>query len=336
MTSLVALATKDSLVMGADSLGTVTRLFVDPLRFAHLFDPADGFMMRRLPDGSPALGALTDLLQEAQQIPYNQVANVRKLFDLSPLPMGVMFTGVTSIGDRTIGSLVQEFRETDSVLKRAQPPPNYTVRATARRLLTFMHTRYRQVFSNFSAPALELLLGGYDRNDRLPRLVRIDVAGNKVDDPLAGNSRFGPAFGGQRDWIQRIVFGTDLNNYVRIEERSKEVLRQYRDSVIRELGNSGIAFTPPDTESASQLKFFDGWSLDGLDANWGDFSEQNAIECVDFFLDIMIRAQSVSSQLPTVGGDVHIGVIRKDGFRFVTPEVWRHDDHSTEIPGVPR
>ena len=79
---------------------------------------------------------------------------------------------------------------------------------------------------------------------------------------------------------------------------------------------------------------FTGWDIRGLDANFGDFSEQNAIDCVDFFIEIMIRAQAVSSQLPTVGGDVHIAVIREDGFRFVSRQEWTHGDHSIEIPGV--
>lgn len=321
--------------MGADSLGTVTRLFVDPFQLMDFFDQQNGFELKKLPDGSPALRDFSYLMQEAQQIPYNQVANVRKLFDLNPLPMGVMFTGVTSIGDRTVGSLIAEFQETDRALRRTTRPANYTVQATAKRLLRFLNTRYDAEFGDFG-PGLELLLGGYDRNDRLPRLVRLKVEENKVEDALAGSSRFGVAFGGQRDWIQRIVFGTDVNNYVRIVERSKELLRRYRDKVAEELGNAAVDFIPPDPDDDRDFEFFDDWELEGLRANWGDFSEQNAIECVDFFLDIMIRAQSVSSQLPTVGGDVHIAVIRRDGFHLVTPEVWTHGNHHTAIPGVAR
>ena len=48
-------------------------------------------------------------MDQAQAVPYNQLGNVLKLFDLNPLPMGVMFTGITSIGTRTIGKMVSEF-----------------------------------------------------------------------------------------------------------------------------------------------------------------------------------------------------------------------------------
>ena len=67
-----------------------------------------------------------------------------------------------------------------------------------------------------------------------------------------------------------------------------------------------------------------------------EFSEQNAIDCVDFFLRIMIESQSVSSRLPTVGGNVHIAVIRKDGFHPVSKEVWRHGSYEVNIPEVGR
>ena len=62
----------------------------------------------------------------------------------------------------------------------------------------------------------------------------------------------------------------------------------------------------------------------------GGILRADAINCVDFFLRIMIQAQDISSQLPTVGGDVHIAVIRKDGYHQVTKEVWQHQAHEVE------
>lgn len=44
----------------------------------------------------------------------------------------------------------------------------------------------------------------------------------------------------------------------------------------------------------------------------------------------MIQAQDISSQLPTVGGDVHIAVIRRDGYYPVTKEVWHHQGYEVE------
>ena len=48
MTTLVSLVTKDSAVLGCDSLGTVTRALVDPKELEDFFDPSTG----NLKDGS--------------------------------------------------------------------------------------------------------------------------------------------------------------------------------------------------------------------------------------------------------------------------------------------
>ena len=337
MTTLVALSSKDALVMGTDSLGTVTRRMVDPFDLLECFDPDNDFKLRVDDQGEPLLDSFSSILEQAQVIPYNQLSNVSKLFDLSPLPMGVMFTGTTSIGNRTIGKLISEFREADPVFDEDAEPTNYSVRSVAGRLLQSLRQSYASTFPEpRPRPDLELIVGGYDRLRHLPTLYRIDVRENNCDEIFSSDSPFGVAFGGQKDWIQRIVFGTDENNQIRLAQRAHELLVDYHQRIIDAVENAGIIFEVPGPDSwGNELNLFNNWSLHGLDANIADFSEQNAIDCVDFFIEIMIRAQAVSSQLPTVGGDINVAVIRKDdGFRFVSRQEWRHGDHSIKIPGV--
>ena len=336
MTTLVALASKDALVMGTDSLGTVTRRLLDPLDLLECFDPKDNFKLKFDDQGKPILDNFSILLEQAQLVPYNQLSNVSKLFDLSPLPMGVMFTGITSIGNRTIGKLVSEFKERDSAFHKDTVPSNYSVRAIGVRLLKTLRQLYASTYpQQYDQPELELIIGGYDNLNYLPSLYRINVPENRIVEIFSSDSPFGLAFGGQTDWIQRIVFGTDENNQVKLAERAYDLLVDYHQHVSTAVGAAGIAFEVPHPDSwRDELNLFNGWSLQGLDADIADFSEQNAIDCVDFFIEIMIRAQAVSSQLPTVGGDISVAVIRKDGFRFVSRQEWRHGDHSIKIPGV--
>ena len=337
MTTLVALASKDALVMGTDSLGTVTRRMVDPFDLLDCFDAENEYKLKVDEQGEPLLDSFSSVLEQAQVIPYNQLSNVSKLFDLSPLPMGVMFTGTTSIGNRTIGKLISQFREADPAFDEDAEPTNYSVRSVSGRLLEFLRQSYASTFPQpHRRPDLELIVGGYDNLSHLPSLFRIDVQENNSDEIFSSESPFGVAFGGQKDWIQRIVFGTDENNQIRLAERAHELLVDYHQRIIDAVTDAGITFDVPSPDSwGDQLKLFNNWSLQGLDANIADFSEQNAIDCVDFFIEIMIRAQAVSSQLPTVGGDISIAVIRKDdGFRFVSRQEWRHGDHSIKIPGV--
>ena len=53
MTTLVALASKDALVMGTDSLATLTKPLVDPLDIIQYFDTEDDFRIRLDDKGMP-------------------------------------------------------------------------------------------------------------------------------------------------------------------------------------------------------------------------------------------------------------------------------------------
>ena len=250
--------------------------------------------------------------------------------------MGVMFSGITSIGDRTIGKMISAFKERELASVPGTEQSNYTVRSVCDRLREFLRQYYASIYPQaYMQPELELIIGGYGKLGHLPSLYRIDVQEDTIDEVFSSESPFGVAFGGQKDWIQRIVFGTDVENQVCLAERTQALLFDYHRRISDAVANAGIPFEVPGPDSwGDELGLFTDWDLQGLDADFAEFSEQNAIDCVDFFIEIMIRAQAVSSRLPTVGGDIHIAVVRKDGFQFVSREEWRHRDHSIKIPGV--
>jgi hypothetical protein len=164
--------------------------------------------------------------------------------------------------------------------------------------------------------------------------LRIKLPGKNIELQLGteGESRFGIVFGGQTREIQRIVFGTDIGNRFRLWGRHIELLKKYREKMIELLKNNNIAFEIPEftKDESLELDIFAGnWRLEEFEANWGDFSEQNAIECVDFFVNIMIKSQQFSSGIPTVGGEVHIILITKDKVKFVSKEEYSHAGHFT-------
>ncbi len=334
MTTLVALSTKDALVMGCDSLATYTKPLVDPFQLSDFFDPTTN-KLRLRPDGTPILADLSMLVRKAQAVPYNQMTHVDKLFPLSPLPMGVMLTGITSIGTRTVKTLIAEFVSTDRAFAQ-RTRFNYTVESIGRRLTDFLKARFDAEYGSLPyQPELELIIGGYARNSQTPAVRRLRIHDGQIEAPLP-RDEYGIVFGGQMDWIQRIVFGTDGQNQFKMSLRCLEIVETYRGIAQRNLRRRGISERLPTVRSTlSHLGMFDsGWGLDGLEADWGDFSEQNAIECVDFFVDVMIKSQQFSERLPTVGGDVHVAVIRKDGFHFVSREALRHRDHAVSREGI--
>jgi len=338
MTTLVALATKDALVMGCDSLGTVTKELVDPFSLINeFFDTnTDEWKLKAGDNGEPLLRDFSQIWQKAQVVPFNSMTHVDKLFSLAPLEMGVMMTGISSIGRRTIKSIIKEFKNDKQYCASSKErKEGYTVKECAEALLAFIKTYYDKEFSEgASKPDLELMIGGYDKEKQVPSIYRIYVEKGQVEQTFPDEDPFGIAFGGQMQEIQRIVFGTDSINRVRLIARANSLIENTQTFFQALLDENGIVFQLPmiDTAREKQFYIFNGWDLEAFDANWGDFSEQNAIECVNFFVEIMIKSQQFSSKLPTVGGDVHIGLITKDaGFKYISREEYTHEGYNTPV-----
>lgn len=326
MTTLIALATRDALVMGCDSLGTVTRRLLDPFDLAEYFDPDNRFKAKLNPNGQPLLDDFSKIYLKSQHIPYDHMTHVDKLLPLSPPEMGVMFSGEMAVGDRTIKSLIAEFKSTSTIFKGNDT--NYTLKSVGNRLLKFLWPIYLQQHPDeHTRPELELMLGGYDKRRPTPGVIRLFLHENKIEDP---DYDFGLYFGGQFKEIERLIRGTDFANGIRLIKRTEELLKRYHTLLTQQLEANGtrLDLKTPD-EFGDELHLFHDWDLEGLPARYGAFSEQNAIECVDFLVNIMIRSQQFSTQMPTVGGEVQVAVIKKgSGFNFVSRREWRHHDHA--------
>ncbi len=335
MTTLVAVVTQDSIVMGSDTLGTESRQLLSPGVLMKYFDPHAEGGLALDEDGKSLLHDFRQMFDETRDTPYNQVADVEKLIDLRPLPMGVMYAGVTSVGSRTVRDLIRDFKRRDPAFSDTNIQKNYkyTVNRVGSRLLAHLKLAYDKVYDQgFFRPALKLMLAGFDRDSPEPRLFRLYVHADHMLEAGPGPNMY---FAGQFDWIQRVVHGTDTDNVTRLEQRHESLLRAYASQVRQAIDDQGVENEIPDTPIASDSGrlFGDDWHLNGLDAPWSSFTTQTAIDAVDFFIEMMIRVQSFSSRLPTVGGPIQVGVITgSSGFTWVSLREWRHGDSAVEIP----
>lgn len=334
MTTLVALATKDALIMGCDSLASITTKLISPFKLIKYFDPDKEFRLRLDKDGNPLLKSFSDIYTESTAIPAEHMTHMMKLFSLDPLKMGVMITGIASIGERTIKSLIEEFKK--DILSSIETT-DYTVENIATEIMNHILKYYRQQIEDEKLwPDLELILGGYGKKEVIPEIYRIKLPGKGIERQLK-EGHFGIVFGGQMKEIARIVWGIDFLNRFKISQRYMQLLKKYSQDVKSFLDKNDIKVDIPvpysnPSKSDELLKeyelFSDELQLEGFDANWGDFSEQNAIECVDFFVNIMIKSQQFSIGMPTVGGEVHIALINRDKFKFISKEEYFHSGHS--------
>ena len=211
MTTLVALSTKDALVMGCDSLGSATRPMVDPFDLVdQFFDTRKGWdwSLKLDENKNPVLKNFDDIYNAAQIIPFDHMPNMTKLFPLSPLQMGVMMTGIASIGDRTIKNLIRQFR--GKILEPlSHSSKNYTVESISKELMNFIGLYYEEEFKDIAGThSLELMLGGYDKEGEIPSTYRIIFDPMETDEERKQRieeqfeKKFGIAFGGQMQEIQ--------------------------------------------------------------------------------------------------------------------------------------
>src|SRR4030042_608874 len=140
MTTLIAINTRDAVVMGADSLGTTVKSWIDPNDLAKYFDLDNGSKIRVGPDGKPALEELSQITCQCQEVVCSHLTHVDKLFSLNPLKIGVMCAGIAYIGDRSVKSLITEFKQRDKAFKLKTS--NYTLKTIGERLLSFLWSHY--------------------------------------------------------------------------------------------------------------------------------------------------------------------------------------------------
>jgi hypothetical protein len=334
MTVLIALVSKDSLVMGCDSLGSQTNLLLNPLNLADYFEQNNG-TLKIGADGKPLLKTITDLWAKTTAIPIEHMTHMTKLYSLEPLSAGLMTTGIFSIGERTVKSLIAEFKSRESQLIRQGD-----ISKVANKAYEFINDFYLSLFKDpLYRPELEFILGGYGKGEHIAKIFRINFRSQTIKQEFENMPPDGIVFGGQFKEIARIVFGTDGENKVKINQRHFELLHNYREQIMNQLKLNGVnnielpAIEKDKLLPEEQRMFSNNWDLNHFLANWGDFSEQNAIECVDFFVSIMIKSQQFSFGMPTVGGDTHIALITEKRFAFISKEEYRHGNHS--VPKLP-
>jgi hypothetical protein len=174
-------------------------------------------------------------------------------------------------------------------------------------------------------PSLEILLSGYSKLFRKPEIFRLIFQWDWGQKQFTTDARqqvamgdYNVVFGGQYDVIQRVVHGIDFPSWLNLQNRCEEVLKNYKAKIEDDLLVHGhnVVVIPPDPNDADlQLNTS---AISGLFANVADLSEKAGIEFVEFLILTMVKAQEFSASIPTVGGDIHLGLLTKNsGFSWI-------------------
>jgi hypothetical protein len=333
MTTTVAFLTRNCAVLGCDSLATTSRAVLYPWDLiGSIYEvESGGIKPKKDKKGECVVPDFTDILDLAKSMPHNQLPSYTKMFELRPAAIGVLFAGIAVIDKKSMRNLVDEFLASEDIARYLKG--NHGVLGTTTRLTDFLKDRYNATFTSGYGPALEFTVVGYSKakSKQQPEAYRrvIDHQGVREESDMK-EGEHGFVFGGQHDVIERVTRGMDFQNYRRFTARVSEILSTYRDLAEEKLKKNGFKGTLPDpTDFGTELGVGNTDWLEGDYANAAAFSEQAAIDYVDFLVDLMIKSQYFGDSVPTVGGDIHIAIITKrGGFQSISREEYNYKGYA--------
>ncbi len=219
--------------------------------------------------------------------------NARKLlsFDISEnTHIGAVTYGQATLGssNRTAHSFLPEF-------ETSLPPGRLTVFDFAKHLSDFFMDQWeKNKIQNFSGPNMVFVVAGYNEREHFGRKYIFEIPGNpKLEERNSGANEYGITWGGQREFVDRIIQGYDESVIKIIQEELKLV-----DSKIEKIRR---AILPLNMKIPLQM-----------------LPLQDCVDLAIFFLRTTIDAQRLTVGSRGVGGTIEVATItRSEGFRFI-------------------
>jgi hypothetical protein len=200
--------------------------------------------------------------------------------------VGVVTWGNAMIGLRTAHSFLPEFEST-------LPTDRLAIPDFAQRLSDFYMDQWKQAIDpGYGGPPMTLVVGGFDAGDPYGRVLLMDLPHSPVPIEHNAGTNFGVTWGGQREFVDRILQGFD-GRLVPIIENV--------------LGSSAEAESIKQRLQELQMPL----PLPAL-------ALQDCVDLAIFMIRTTIVAQSLTVGIRGVGGAIDVATVtRSDGLRFV-------------------
>ncbi|MBI2843324.1 MAG: hypothetical protein HYX78_07985 [Armatimonadetes bacterium] len=215
--------------------------------------------------------------------------NATKLLSFSPPHhhVGVVTYGTASIGLRTAQSFIPEFESslpTDRI-----PVPDF-----AKLLGEFFMEQWKQAMSGkYNGSPMTLVAGGFDEGDPYGRVFIMDIPYRPQPTERNPHPDFGITWGGQREFVDRILQGFDS----RLQPLTEQVLGK-DDPKLKEL-----------ITRLQELQ---------MQIPLQAMALQDCVDLAIFMIRTTINAQSLTVGIRGVGGAIDVATVtRNDGLRFV-------------------
>jgi len=201
--------------------------------------------------------------------------------------VGAVTYGLAAIGQRTIHSFLPEF-------EAGLPQERIPIHEFAQKLSEFFMLQWQKTMpSDYKGPTITLVVGGFNDGEPYGCVYILEIP-NKPVPELRGNAlTFGITWGGQREFVDRLISGYD-NNALTIIQKELAV-----DSA--NIPKLQAALQP------LQMKI----PLDTM-------ALQDCVDLAIFFIRTTIIGQKLTIGLRGCGGPIDVATItRRDGLRYI-------------------
>jgi len=317
LTINIAIATYDAIVLGCDSLSSIVEQAILPFR--------NGTVYARDANGQELIDASGHKVVSAgymQPFVTNVFGGAQKMFLLyedEDTSVAAVTAGMATLNGVTIAGIAQRFRRTCIHEKRCYR----TVAAVVDDFMAHVRQEWeKQVdFQNIPneqkpyIPDVQFIVGGYALDDDTSKVFKLFVKTMTIEEQFAWQTRSGTCFGGQSDFVERLLVGVDGRLVDAVTDAiNREVearTRQAAQSVVDQLTAAGVVMpagfvfqSPP---AAINLPWFD--CVANID--FANLPTQYAVDLVELLVNLQSGMQRFANGVATVGGRTHVGVLKR-------------------------
>ncbi|MCP3752308.1 hypothetical protein [Pseudomonas sp. SBB6] len=330
MTINIAVATRDAIILGCDSLSSVVETAAFPLR--------NGMGFARDVQGNEMVDAEGRRLipvGHVRSVVTNVYGGVSKMFSLYEND-GFSVAAVTAGKATLCGLTVAEWAKRFCYSKRGE---QFTrVEEVANQFLAFIRIQWETDvdFENTDPslrnflPPLQFIVAGHCPDDHVGRVFKLDVTAPSCIDTFPDGDQCGATWAGQSDFVERLLLGVDhgVRHSVQLQfdKTIQDATTEALTTMVESLTKSGVNIPEGFEMDFPGVSRAPSWESAQTDIQFSDLSTQYAIEFVELLVNTQSGMQRFGSGIPTVGGRTHIGVLRRgEGFRMLNEPELTHN-----------
>lgn len=321
MTINIALCTYDGIVLGCDSLSSITEYVLQPFKDGGLILGDNG--MPVVDDaGNLSLKFKFDDTRQLATTVFGGVSKMFCLYEDDDTSVAAVTAGLAILGGITVAEQAKRFRRKI----KADGTAFNNVADVANKFKDFMYQLWSDDFKKSGTPepqyfpTVQFIVAGYGKDEDHGKILRIDLSENSVVEQFDEDDHTGVCWGGTADYVERLLRGADGVLKHKVNRELIKAMKQQRESTIADLSkaitDAGVVLPHGlDVQVREEQPPTLPWDSVGADIDYGNLSTQYAVDFVELLVNIQSGMQRFARGIPVVGGRTHIGVLKR-GERF--------------------